>query len=52
MPERTDHPKAPWHVIAAEDKRFARVAVVRQVCESVEGALAAAAKPKKRAKRK
>jgi polyphosphate kinase 2 (PPK2 family) len=34
MLERTHHPAA--HVIAAEDKRFARVAVVRQVCDSIE----------------
>jgi AMP-polyphosphate phosphotransferase len=36
MLERTDHPTAPWHVIAAEDKRWARVAVVRQVCDTIE----------------
>ncbi|MDP9219202.1 MAG: UDP-galactose-lipid carrier transferase [Actinomycetota bacterium] len=38
MIARTDHPAAPWHVIAAEDKRWARVAVVRQVCRSIEAA--------------
>ncbi len=36
MLERTDHPAAPWHVIAAEDKRWARVEVVRRVCEAIE----------------
>jgi polyphosphate kinase 2 (PPK2 family) len=41
MLERTDLPVAPWHVIAAEDKRWARVAVVRTVCEAIEGALRA-----------
>jgi AMP-polyphosphate phosphotransferase len=41
MLERTDTPAAPWHVIAAEDKRWARVAVVRTVCEAVEAALTA-----------
>jgi polyphosphate kinase 2 (PPK2 family) len=37
MLQRTDHPAAPWHVISAEDKRWARVAVVRQVCDTIEG---------------
>ena len=39
MLERTDHAAGRWHVIAAEDKRWARVAVVRTVCEEVEAAL-------------
>jgi polyphosphate kinase 2 (PPK2 family) len=39
MLERTDHPKAPWHVIAADDKRYARMAVVETVCEAVEQGL-------------
>ena len=33
MLERTDHPGGRWHVIAGDDKRWARVAVVRTVCE-------------------
>jgi AMP-polyphosphate phosphotransferase len=41
MLERTDVPAAPWHVVAAEDKRFARLVVVRTVCEAIETALAA-----------
>jgi AMP-polyphosphate phosphotransferase len=41
MLERTDTGAAPWHVIAADDKRWARVAVVRTVCEAVESAVAA-----------
>jgi polyphosphate kinase 2 (PPK2 family) len=41
MLERTDHSKAPWHVIAADDKRFARVTVVETVCAAVEAELAA-----------
>jgi AMP-polyphosphate phosphotransferase len=41
MLERTDHPAGPWHVIAAEDKRWARVAVVRTVVASIEAALTA-----------
>jgi polyphosphate kinase 2 (PPK2 family) len=39
MLERTEHPAGPWHVIAAEDKRWARVAVVRAVNEAIEAAL-------------
>jgi polyphosphate kinase 2 (PPK2 family) len=41
MFRRTDHPAGPWHLIPAEDKRWARVAVVRTVCEAIESALAA-----------
>jgi AMP-polyphosphate phosphotransferase len=41
MLERTDIPVAPWHIIAAEDKRWARVDVVRTVCRSIETALEA-----------
>jgi polyphosphate kinase 2 (PPK2 family) len=36
MLTRTDHPAAPWHVIPAEDKRYARVAVLRRVSEAIE----------------
>src|SRR6266567_5788216 len=39
MLERTDHPKAPWHVIAGDDKRLARVTVVETVCDAVEAEL-------------
>ena len=39
MLERTDHPAGPWHVVAAEDKRWARVDVVRTVNEAIETAL-------------
>jgi polyphosphate kinase 2 (PPK2 family) len=41
MLERTDTPAGRWHVIPAEDKRYARVAVVRTVCEVVESDLKA-----------
>jgi polyphosphate kinase 2 (PPK2 family) len=41
MLDRTDHPDGRWHVVAGDDKRWARVAVVRTVCEVVEAALAA-----------
>jgi polyphosphate kinase 2 (PPK2 family) len=36
MLDRTDHPAAPWYVVPAEDKRYARVAVVRRVCDAIE----------------
>ena len=39
MLDRTDSPGAPWHVIAADDKRWARVDVVRTVCLAMEHAL-------------
>jgi polyphosphate kinase 2 (PPK2 family) len=41
MLARTDHPNAPWYVIPADDKRYARVAVVEAVCTEVEKELAA-----------
>ncbi|SDE17136.1 Polyphosphate kinase 2, PPK2 family [Blastococcus fimeti] len=41
MLDRTEHPAGPWHVVAADDKRWARVFVVRTVCEAIERALAA-----------
>jgi AMP-polyphosphate phosphotransferase len=41
MLQRTDSPVAPWHLVAAEDKRWARVAVVRTVCDAIESALTA-----------
>jgi polyphosphate kinase 2 (PPK2 family) len=36
MLARTDQPKAPWSVIAAESKRYARVAVIRTVIARIE----------------
>ncbi|NMO92879.1 polyphosphate kinase 2 family protein [Actinomycetospora sp. TBRC 11914] len=39
MLRRTESPVAPWHVVAAEDKRWARVDVVRTVVARVEAAL-------------
>ena len=41
MLRRTESPAAPWHVVAAEDKRWARVDVVRTVCTAIEAALTA-----------
>jgi polyphosphate kinase 2 (PPK2 family) len=39
MLKRTDHPDGPWHVIAGDNKRYARVKVVETVCEAVEAEL-------------
>jgi polyphosphate kinase 2 (PPK2 family) len=39
MLKRTDHAGAPWHVVAGDDKRLARVIVVETVCAAVETAL-------------
>jgi polyphosphate kinase 2 (PPK2 family) len=35
MVARTSSPLAPWHLIPASDKRFARVAILRTVCEAL-----------------
>jgi AMP-polyphosphate phosphotransferase len=37
---RTHHASAPWNIVPAEDKRYARVYVVESVCRSIEGAMA------------
>jgi polyphosphate kinase 2 (PPK2 family) len=39
MVERTSTESAPWHLIPADSKRYARVAVVETVCERIEAAL-------------
>jgi len=39
MLERTDHGGGRWFVLPAEDKRYARVAVVDTVCREIEAAL-------------
>jgi len=41
MLARTDQPSAPWHLIAAESKGYARVAVIETVVEAAERALRA-----------
>jgi polyphosphate kinase 2 (PPK2 family) len=41
MLERTDTDVAPWHIVAADDKRWARVDVVRTVNDAIEAALRA-----------
>jgi polyphosphate kinase 2 (PPK2 family) len=39
MLDRTHHPAAPWHVVAGDDKRTARVTVAETVCAAVEAEL-------------
>jgi len=41
MLRATDHPFAPWHVVAAESKHFARVQVLETVISAIEDALRA-----------
>jgi polyphosphate kinase 2 (PPK2 family) len=36
MIARTDTPHAPWVVLPADDKRVARLAVLRALCERIE----------------
>jgi polyphosphate kinase 2 (PPK2 family) len=36
MFDRTDHAPAPWHLIAAEQKRYARVNVIETVIAETE----------------
>lgn len=37
MVARTSTPFAPWHVISANSKRFARIAVLERICEALHG---------------
>lgn len=39
MIERTSTAVAPWHLIPGNDKRYARVAVLRKICEALEASL-------------
>jgi polyphosphate kinase 2 (PPK2 family) len=39
MLARTDHAPAPWTIVPAENKRYARVFVVESVCASLERAM-------------
>jgi polyphosphate kinase 2 (PPK2 family) len=39
MIARTDHPFAPWHLIPANSKRYARVAVIETVIERIESGM-------------
>ncbi|MDG4556365.1 MAG: polyphosphate:AMP phosphotransferase [Candidatus Contendobacter sp.] len=45
MVERTSTRQAPWTLIAANDKRYARIKVLRTVCERLEAALVGGPKP-------
>jgi polyphosphate kinase 2 (PPK2 family) len=40
MLDRTDHPAAPWVLVEAEDKRWARVKVAESVVEAIEVGMA------------
>ena len=39
MIDQTSTENAPWHLIPAEDKRYARVAVLRTLCDTLEAQL-------------
>jgi polyphosphate kinase 2 (PPK2 family) len=39
MLARTDHEQGRWHVVAGDDKRYARVVVVETVCAAIEAEL-------------
>jgi AMP-polyphosphate phosphotransferase len=39
MVARTDHPHAPWHLVPADSKRYARVKVVETVIEAIEAGM-------------
>ncbi|MBS1880833.1 MAG: UDP-galactose-lipid carrier transferase [Actinobacteria bacterium] len=39
MVAETGSEEAPWHLVSAESKRYARVAVMRQVIESIEAGM-------------
>jgi polyphosphate kinase 2 (PPK2 family) len=39
MIELTDTPHAPWVVVEADDKHYARIKVLQQACELIERAL-------------
>jgi len=39
MIARTDTPHAPWVVVSADDKRYARVATLKAVCRALSDRL-------------
>jgi polyphosphate kinase 2 (PPK2 family) len=41
MLDRTDHKAAPWELVEAENKRYARVKVVDTVCDRIEAGMRA-----------
>ena len=36
---RTDTDYAPWHIVAGNDKRYARIDILKALCDSLERAL-------------
>jgi polyphosphate kinase 2 (PPK2 family) len=51
MVDRTSTSTAPWTLVEANDKNFARVKILRTICERLEKALHTE-KPKVKAKEK
>ena len=45
MLDRTEHPAAPWVLVEAEDKRWARVKVAETVVAAIEAGMAARKHP-------
>jgi polyphosphate kinase 2 (PPK2 family) len=41
MIERTGTERAPWTMVEAEDKNYARIKVLKTLCEAVEAAIKA-----------
>jgi len=39
MVARTDQPQAPWHLVPADSKRYARVKVLETVIERIEAGM-------------
>ncbi|HEX7614996.1 MAG TPA: polyphosphate:AMP phosphotransferase, partial [Thermoanaerobaculia bacterium] len=39
MIERTSTPNAPWTLVEANDKKFARIKVLKTICKRIERAL-------------
>ena len=39
MVDRTSTDVAPWHLVEANDKRFARIKVLRAICDQIEASL-------------
>ena len=51
MVERTSTEIAPWTLVEANDKRFARIKVLKTVVKRLEAALDALPEPKKKLSR-
>jgi polyphosphate:AMP phosphotransferase len=51
MVERSSSEYAPWTLVEAEDKRYARVKVLREICDRIEGALRSRAREEERPRR-